>query len=293
MDLKDGRELWRTARRPSGPYDDDHVLATGAGLAVILDEDDRWKDADAEGAGSVLRGDQAVRALDLRTGAPRWKAAVPKGCLPREVAVGPKQVLAALACAGDEAKLAAFDPADGTARWTVPLGGRRPVASDASMSFVSADPVVLKVGEPRRQGVNAFLAFGPDGRRQGLVDAFGSHAAVADGRLFLGAGGGVVAFDLVTGDEAWRSGSEDPKRSVTAMHAGGGRVTLLTRHRRGHDELYVFDSATGDTVDERTFSRDEDDGNGELTGLLRYEDLFVAVRRGDGRRQPFSAFRGW
>ncbi|MFF7442432.1 hypothetical protein [Streptomyces sp. NPDC008122] len=160
---------------------------------MVLDEDDRRKGADAGGAGPVLRGDQAVRALDLRTGAPRWTAAVPKGCLPREVAVGPKRAPAALACAG----------------------------------------------------------------------------------------------------EAWRSGSEHSRRSVTAMHAGGGRVTLLTRHGRGHDEPYVFDSATGDTVDERTFSRDEDDGNGELTGLFRYEDLFVAVRRGDGKRQPFSVFRGW
>ncbi|MER7538267.1 hypothetical protein ABTX77_26245 [Streptomyces sp. NPDC097704] len=69
-------------------------------------------------------------------------------------------------------------------------------------------------------------------------------------------------------------------------------MTLLSRHKRGRGDLYVFDSATGDTVDERTFSRDEDDGNGELTGLFRYEDLFAAVRRGDGKRQPFSAFRG-
>ncbi|MFF9848342.1 outer membrane protein assembly factor BamB family protein [Streptomyces litmocidini] len=289
LDLKDGGELWRTGRRGGGG----DVLATGAGLAVVLDADERRDGEYAEGTGPVLRGDRALRALDLRTGAPRWKAAVPKGCLPRRVAVAPGQVLAALGCAGDEAKLAAFDPADGTARWTVPLGARRPVAADAAVTFVSADPTVLKVDEPAQHGVNAFLAFGQDGRRQGTIDAVGTHAAVADGKLFLTAGGGVTAFDLASGDEAWSSGSEDPKRSVTAMHAGGGRVTLLTRHRRDHDELYVFDSATGDTVDERTFSRDEDEGNGELTGLFRYEDLLITARWGDGKRQPFSAFRGW
>ncbi|MEU2230787.1 PQQ-binding-like beta-propeller repeat protein [Streptomyces vietnamensis] len=289
IDLKDGRELWRTGRRGGGG----DVLATGAGLAVILGADERRDGEHAEGTGPVLRGDRAMRAVDLRTGAPRWKAAVPRGCLPREVAVAPRRVLAGLGCAGDEAKLAAFDPADGKELWTVPLGGRRPVAADASVTFASAEPTVLKVVEPKQHGVNAFLAFGADGRAQGRIDAFGSHAAVTDGKLFLGSGGGVVAFDLVSGDEAWRAGSEDPGRSVTAMHAGGGRVTLLTRHRRDHDELYVFDSATGDTVDERTFSRDEDEGNGELTGLFRYEDLFITARWGDGKRQPFSAFRGW
>ncbi|WP_225800097.1 PQQ-binding-like beta-propeller repeat protein [Streptomyces sp. NK15101] len=287
IDLKDGRELWRTGRR--GPGGD---VATGAGLAVILDTDERWDSEHAEGTGPVLRGDQALRAVDLRTGAPRWKAAVPKGCLPRGVAVAPERVLAALTCAGDEAELAAFAPADGRPRWTVPLGERRPVAADASVSFLSAEPTVLKVVEPTRHGVNAFLAFGQDGRRQGRIDAFGKHAAVADGKLLLTSGGGVVAFDLASGDEAWRAGSEDHRRSVTAMHAGGGRVTLLTRHSRDHDELYVFDSATGDTVDERTFSRGEDDGNGELTGLFRYEDLLVTARWGTGKRRPFSAYRG-
>ncbi|WP_309053767.1 PQQ-binding-like beta-propeller repeat protein [Streptomyces sp.] len=40
IDLRNGRELWRTGRLPGGgdPKDGDDVLATGAGLAVVRDE---------------------------------------------------------------------------------------------------------------------------------------------------------------------------------------------------------------------------------------------------------------
>ncbi|MFF3418816.1 PQQ-binding-like beta-propeller repeat protein [Streptomyces sp. NPDC002698] len=290
IDLKDGRELWRTGRGPGSgdPADDADVVATGAGLAVLRDEGDTAPDA---GARPALRGDGALRAFDLRTGAPRWKAAVPKDCFPRRAAVASNQVLAFLAC-DTEAKVAAFDPTDGKERWTVPLGGRRPIAADAFVSFLSAEPTVLKVQEPKEHGVHAYLAFEPDGRRQGQIDIIGDDAAVTDGKLFA-ASGGVVAFDLATGNEVWSSDSLGTGRSITALHVGGGRVTVLTRSRKNHDELYVYDSAMGDTVDERTFSRDTDDGNAELTGLFRYKDLFIAARWGDGARRPFSAYRTW
>ncbi|MCX2181538.1 PQQ-binding-like beta-propeller repeat protein [Streptomyces sp. SKN60] len=294
IDLKDGHELWRTTRRhgDADPKYADDVLATGAGLAVLRDEDEEWNAAPDRHTRPVLPGDQALRAFDLRTGAPRWKAAVPKGCLPREVAVASGRVLAALQCA-TEAKLAAFDPADGAVRWAVPLGARRPVAPDSFMSFLSAEPTVLKVQEPGDHGVDAWIAFGPDGRRQGQIDARGGQVAVVDGKLFV-ASGGVVAYDLASGNEAWSSDRLYANQNVTALHVGGGRVTIFTRERKGLDGLYVYDSATGETVDERTFDRDTDDGNDKLTGLFRYEDRYIAVRWGnDFNRRPFSAYRTW
>ncbi|MFF6776390.1 PQQ-binding-like beta-propeller repeat protein [Streptomyces sp. NPDC012637] len=297
IDLKDGRELWRTDRRPDtgDPKDESDVVATGAGLAVLRDEDERWGGEPgrepAAGAPRVLPGDRALRAFDLRTGAPRWKAAVPKGCLPRRVAVASEQVLAALQCA-TEAKLAAFDPADGKARWTVPLGARRPVAANAFMSFLSAEPIVLQVQEPVGHGLHAYLAFGPDGRRQGQIDAFGGRPpAVADGKLFAGSSS-VSAFDLATGKEVWSTETWG-WREITGMYAGNGRVAVFTHSRKGLDELYVYDSASGETVDERTFDHDTDDGNDELTGLFRYEDLYIAARWGEDARRPFSAYRTW
>ncbi|MEV6330879.1 PQQ-binding-like beta-propeller repeat protein [Streptomyces sp. NPDC051909] len=294
IDLKNGRELWRTARQPghADPRYADDVLATGAGLAVLRDEDEQWNTPPDRRTRPVLPGDRALRAFDLRTGVPRWKAAVPKGCLPREVAVASRQVLAALQCA-TEAKLAAFDPADGKVRWTVPLGARRPVAPDSFMSFLSAEPTVLKVQEPMEHGVHAWFAFGQDGRRQGQIDVRGGEVAVSDGKLFV-ASGGVVAYDLASGNEAWSSDRLYANQSVTGLHVGGGRATIFTRERRGLDELHVYDAATGETVDERTFDRDTDDGNDKLTGLFRYEDLYIAVRWGeDWKRRPFSAYRTW
>lgn len=131
IDLRNGRELWRTGRLPGGgdPKDGDDVLATGAGLAVVRDEGGQGNEEPDRRTRPLLPGDRAVRAFDLRTGAPRWKAAVPEGCLPGGLAVSPKQVLVPLACA-TQAGPAAFDPAGGTARWTVPLGARRPVGRE-------------------------------------------------------------------------------------------------------------------------------------------------------------------
>ncbi|MET9427336.1 PQQ-binding-like beta-propeller repeat protein [Streptomyces sp. NPDC003036] len=283
IDLGNGRELWRTARGPAdgrlGGGED--LLAVGGGLAV------------------GLPGDRTVSAYDLRTGAPRWKAAVPKGCAPGGVDASAEQVLAILVC--DEMKLAAYDPADGKARWTVPLGDRRPIGTDATVGFLAAEPAVLGVRMPESYGTgtNSFVSFGPDGRRRALIESVGDNAgipvglqgrvAVDGGKLFADVGGKVVAYDLASGDAVWR---ESVSGGITALHAGGGRVTVLTRERKGLDQLYVHDAATGERKDHRTFNRDADDGNAELAGLLRHKDLLIAVRRGKDVR-PFSGYATW
>ncbi|MEU7279046.1 PQQ-binding-like beta-propeller repeat protein [Streptomyces sp. NPDC045431] len=282
IDLRNGRELWRTSRTTGGGprTDTEEIVAVGGGLAVLGGPADR-----------------AVGGFDLRTGAKRWQAAVPKGCVPRGVAASARQVLAVLAC--EEMKLAAFDPADGTARWTVALGDRRPIGTDVSVGFLSAEPVVLDVESLESHGTDSFASFGPDGRRQALIEAVGDNAgipvgsrervAVDGGKLFTHVGGEVVAYDLTSGDRVWR---DSVSGGVTALHAGGGRVTVLTRERRGHDQLYVHDAVTGERRDVRTFNRDADDGNAELAGLLTYKDLLIAVRWGDGVR-PFSGYATW
>ncbi|MFF5974750.1 PQQ-binding-like beta-propeller repeat protein [Streptomyces sp. NPDC012769] len=294
IDLKNGRELWRTSRLPgvTDPKYADDDLATGAGLAVVRDEDEQWAHEPDRRTRPVVPADQAVRAFDLRTGAPRWKAAVPKGCLPHAVAVTSRQVLVPLACA-TEAKLAAFDPADGKVRWTVPLGARRPVAPDAFMSFLSAEPTVLRVQERAPHGVNAHFAFDQEGRLQGEFDLGGGDRIVTDGKVIDGSGGGVTAYDLVTGKEVWSTEPLGAWREVTAMHVGRGRVTVFTHSRKGLAELHVYDSATGETVDERTFDEDTDPGAAEINGLFRYEDLWIVTRWGEGAERPFSAYRTW
>ncbi|MFJ8645923.1 PQQ-binding-like beta-propeller repeat protein [Streptomyces sp. NPDC093546] len=274
IDLRNGRELWRTGAG---------TVAVGGGLAVLGDP-----------------GKRAVRAFDLRTGAARWTVTVPKGCSPRQVDATARQVLAVLTC--DEVKLAAFDPADGNARWTVPLGDRRAIGADASVDFVSAEPTVLAVMTPEPHGMNSFLSFGQDGRRQALIESVGENTAIPvnnpelvavdGGKLFAAFGDQLVAFDLASGDAVWREAMAGGFDEVTALHAGDGRVTALVRERRGHDQLYVHDAANGEERDHRTFNRDADDGNAKLADLFIYKDLLIAVRSGDGVR-PFSAYRRW
>ncbi|MGW9447576.1 outer membrane protein assembly factor BamB family protein [Streptomyces sp. NPDC055632] len=118
MDLKDGRELWHApipAADDKSRFEPDPVAA-GGGLAVLADK--------------------GLRAVDVRTGAPRWTAAVPQHCLPGRAAPAERHVTVLLAC-GDPGKpwsdgapanaepyAAAFDPTTGAPLWSTPFGRR-------------------------------------------------------------------------------------------------------------------------------------------------------------------------
>ncbi|MFJ4337309.1 PQQ-binding-like beta-propeller repeat protein [Streptomyces sp. NPDC088915] len=286
LGLADGRELWRAslALAGGGAADASGALAAGGGLGVVLDA----------GTG---KGAPALRALELRGGSPRWTAAVPKGCAPVRTAVAPKQVVAVLAC-GEEMKLAAFDPADGGERWTTPLDDRNGVLTGASVAIMATDPVVLRVDEGDR-GVDAFLAFGPDGRPEARIQAtgdgygtIGPHAVVSDRRLFALTDGGrwgrLVAFDLTTGDELWREDIGGAAYVVQGLHAEAGRVMVVKGSTKYGDNLHVFDAATGEEEEDRAFRDDV----GPLDHLLPYKDRIIAVRSG-GRVKPFSAYERW
>ncbi|MFI8826411.1 PQQ-binding-like beta-propeller repeat protein [Streptomyces sp. NPDC053431] len=310
IDLADGRELWRTGRLPADAAlkAGGGLVATGGGLAVLLDADDDWGHEPYSSEPPVLPGDQALRALDLRTGAPRWKAAVPKGCFPSAAAATERQVLAVLACDRTELKLAAFEPAAGKQRWMVPLGTRRAVAPDAVVTFLSADPLVIAVAEPEERGVHGFLSFGQDGRPQGLIEAKGPYGdialdeparwSVADGMFYAAAEGSglsgeqIVAFSVAGGGERWRSERFAYSKDVTGLHAEGGRVWAVVRSSKENDRLYAYDAASGAERDVRTFAEEVDKGKGRIAGLLRHGDHLIAARWGEGV-QPFSAYRPW
>ncbi|MEV4948995.1 PQQ-binding-like beta-propeller repeat protein [Streptomyces sp. NPDC053755] len=304
LDLTSGRELWHTARVPGVGLirSEPDLVAAGGGLAVFR-EGDALETA-TEPVGNSARTGHGVRAVDLRTGAPRWRAAVPHGCVPRRVAATARQVLAVLACDGAEQKLAAFDPADGRARWTVPLRARPAVPLDEGAVFVSADPAVVRIGTGNEGG--AFLAFGPDGRAQGQIEAGGDYGqlvmgdpgrvAVDGGRLLtvahystrLYSADRVVAFDLAGGGELWRSDPWSTDQDISTLHAANGRLTLLLGSGRNNNALYVLDAADGDEKDDRSFH--EETGGANL--LFRHRDTVIAARWGQDAR-PFTAYRPW
>ncbi|MDV5149612.1 PQQ-binding-like beta-propeller repeat protein [Streptomyces sp. SBC-4] len=294
LDLTDGRELWHASRAPAldavtdqgllpgqGPLTGRGFLGVGGALAL------------ADGLGLVLEGGDApaLRALELRTGAPRWTAAVPKGCEPGPSATAPEQVLTVLTC-GDERKLAAFAPTDGTVRWTVPLDARRGVSAGTAVSVVSAEPIVLRVDG------RDFLAFGPDGRpgpriepgdAPSLLD--GADVAVSDGRLFAltkgGRWGRIVGYDLTSGGELWQANLGGAGYTVGGLYAGNGRVMALRTSAKSGNILHVLDATTGEE-EQRVFrelaSRAQE--------LLPFGELLIAVHPGDDNR-PLSAYERW
>ncbi|MFB7591910.1 PQQ-binding-like beta-propeller repeat protein [Streptomyces sp. NPDC056169] len=314
LDLTTGRERWHTPRTPGGDLTETFtdMVAVGGGIAVLRDADDMWAlddDLRTPNARPAVSGTKALRAFDLRTGAPRWTAAVPEICVPEQVAAGERQVVAVLACGRSELRLAAFDPADGRQRWTAPLGGRTTPAADGQLTLLSAEPAVVQTGGTTEGQPGAFLAFAADGKAAGRIETTGVYGtvqahtpalvAVVDGRLYLGAESRereayrdrVVAFDLTSGSQVWL---EDVAIAggLRALDVTSGRVTVLadrgSRHD-GLDELRVLDAATGDEKESIDTGVDVDRAQGELADLLVYEDLVVAVRQDSGAR-PFSVY---
>ncbi|MFG2342037.1 PQQ-binding-like beta-propeller repeat protein [Streptomyces yangpuensis] len=291
LDVTTGRELWRTTRVPGSDAAVAGRITSGGGLGVILDGDD------SPLTGARSSGSHAVRAFDLVTGAARWQAAVPEGCVTGKVAAGPRDVLAALSCAG-EVKLAAFAIADGKVRWMVPLDARRGVA-EASVSFLSADPPVVWVKDRKQGGVRAILTFGQDGRPQSRIDDAGPYgdlkwAAVAGEHVITAADyqgsqstlKQLVAFDLATGRERWREdlGNVD---GFEDLYAQGNRVTVVTTSSKYDDRYYVYDAATGDEEDDRGIR-----AYASGASVLHHKGLLITVRWGAGER-PVSVYERW
>ncbi|MEV8456433.1 PQQ-binding-like beta-propeller repeat protein [Streptomyces sp. NPDC052095] len=281
VDLADGRELWRTAGAGTGGGT---VAGVGHGLGVFLDA--------APGGGRL-------RAVDLRTGAARWTAALPKGCALGDLGLSAKRLVAAMGCA-DGAVLTAFGPDDGGVRWTVPLDARREADRGAGLSVVSADPPAVRVGG------EAVLSFAPDGRPRSRIPVVGDHGRIVrttvnDGRLLTitsyrnGPGGArerLVAFGLASGDELWRKDIGDGPGKVEALDVTDGRVTTVRTDWEHSDTLYVHDAATGDEKDDRTFRDQVADYGNPVRALLTHGDLLIVVRGYDGAR-PFSVYDRW
>ncbi|MFH9959653.1 PQQ-binding-like beta-propeller repeat protein [Streptomyces roseolus] len=79
IDMQDGHELWQARlSEPDPPRLQDSSVSAGGGVAVLLQQDQ-------------------LRAVDVRTGKPRWKAALPKDCVPGRTAAAEHQIAAVLA----------------------------------------------------------------------------------------------------------------------------------------------------------------------------------------------------
>ncbi|MFF3314691.1 PQQ-binding-like beta-propeller repeat protein [Streptomyces sp. NPDC003035] len=318
LDLKTGKELWSGSRKASAMATAGRpasgTVAAGGGLAVVLDT---WTDGIGK---AVADGRKAIRAVDLRTGERRWTATVPKDCRPFDVGAAKRRVVAVLSCGKEnraELTAAVLDPATGALIHTEPLDARRPVAPFSSSSpvrtaLLSVDPLVVSVrpAYDTEPGTNAFFSFGADGRRQTRIEVSGEHGKIVadepskvavDGKhLYAVADFGksststrVVAIDLTTGRLAWQADSGRGDTVALAVH--NGKVSVLHEDRGSFVEtLYVLDGATGEELDDRTFSIDIDRGDGWLAGLIDRDGLLIVSRYDtDGPGRPFTAYERW
>ncbi|MCX5232635.1 PQQ-binding-like beta-propeller repeat protein [Streptomyces sp. NBC_00233] len=305
IDMKDGRELWQAPlSEPEPPRFQDYSVSAGAGVAVLLQQDE-------------------LRAVDVRTGKPRWKAALPKGCVPGRTAAAERQVAAFLACGGEddlweekvaedaELHTAAFDPATGALRWSAPLGGRRAIGYDAFASFVSAYPVVVAASESGDGERGSYFSFGRDGRPNPPIDFSGPYgkigyhsltmAAADDRRLYAmpepptkrsrDSRYHLTAFDLATGAPVWGGTPDDDRLdgdSGYRLLVQDGTLTVLTSHRKNPSRVRVLDPATGEQREIRDLPDDVD----SVDKIFAYKGRLVVARYAayETGSRPFTAY---
>ncbi|WCD90917.1 Outer membrane protein assembly factor BamB [Streptomyces xanthophaeus] len=296
IDMKNGREIWR-APIPAvegGNGFEPNPVAAGGGFAVLADK--------------------GLRAVDVRTGASRWTAAVPANCVPGKVAPAKRHVAALLACGdpeqrtsggipvGAELHAAAFDPATGALLWSTPFGDREPVNYSVATSVISADPLVVGY-----EG-GAFHSFRHDGRPNPPIDYDGAYGTLdgkrplesaTDGtRLYALASyrrkGGTrhraVAFDLATGQQVWKTGLDDTPGLGLNLH--DGKVTVIVRtsptSALANEDLYVLDAATGKERDVRSFH-----DSVATARIFEYKGLLIGASLSDyvPTDPPFTAYK--
>ncbi|MFC8915703.1 PQQ-binding-like beta-propeller repeat protein [Streptomyces sp. NPDC057116] len=312
LDLKDGRELWTAQRKvTTGRFDEGSQFMDAGGDLAVVTHDHR----DAR-MGRTKDDHTSLRAVDLRTGKPRWTAAMPASCGPHRVAVGKEQVFAVLECGGKEADeygyggtdgaelhVAAFDRATGALNWKNPMDARLPVDLRAIVSITSTDPLVLMVGRDGNLDKGTYLSFGQDGRPRPRIDFDGDHGkidaadptqtAIVGERMYALAGRwqkgehhNLIALDLTTGETVWKEDLDEPG---AALLARDDRITVLgewSTQSSAITDLFVFDAGNGEELDERHF-RDE------VTGSRFYEHEGRLIAAGAGGGLTFTAFERW
>ncbi|MFE0649304.1 PQQ-binding-like beta-propeller repeat protein [Streptomyces sp. NPDC059534] len=315
IDMNNGREIWHTPLPALDPWAtrlQSSTVSAGSGIAVLL------------------RGDD-LQAVDVRTGKARWKAALPKGCVPGTTAVAERQVTALLACGGTEYLLgdrlpsdaelfvATFAPATGALLWSAPLGNRSTVRWDARADFVSADPVVVAASATGDSDSGAYFSFGRNGRPNPPIDFSGPYgeikpserltAAADDSRLYALPLHRVrnsrvdplrlTAFDLATGEPVWGGTVDDDRLDGdTGYHIipRDGKITVLTSRRETPlfgDPGYTYSLRVLDgATGEQREVRGFPEGDDPVDTVFVYEDRLIGTRY-ESYRSPSKPFTSY
>lgn len=257
LDLATGRALWtyQVPGNPRGPASGpgpDRVAITN-GLVALVE-------------------DGAVRAMDARTGAPRWQVpAAERGQSSMEVAAGPGRFVVvtgpgAEATVGPGAPgVRSLDAATGATAWSAPLP--RDPATVADVDILATAPVTLWVEGPAPRPMPEITSYDDTGRRRATIPAVGPvetlqreahpaftaqtprHVVVVGDTLVAAAKRGtasepdrVSAYALADGRPLWSTRVGKPLMAVAAAPNG------VLAAAGGTPRLRLLDPASGRIV---------------------------------------------
>ncbi|MEV6577516.1 PQQ-binding-like beta-propeller repeat protein [Streptomyces sp. NPDC051582] len=206
----------------------------------------------AGGSLAVTATTDAVTALDLATGAERWRFPLPAGAVAMEVAAGPERVLL-LARTDRGVELSALADGTGAVAWRfpMPVGYESPRIVSASPAAAVGDGRLVVfdgAGRPREQSPAPYVP--TTGGAQWLVAGDVLYAAVPERekREVL------AAFSLKDGRHLWTRAFDDDGR-VRALGVDGrsGRIAVVTEGAYTHRRHLAPD--TGEPEGESTVLR--------------------------------------
>lgn len=235
LELWSGRVLWqrpatgRPIRTWSDPPPASEVLAVAGPLALS-----------AEGG--------SLTALGLRDGTPRWRRTVPATCRIQAVGGSRDQVVAVVGCTAGAGSVLALDPATGRVRWQRAV---REVNQVGGAEVVSANPVVVRVQEARKDSTWHSVHYRPDGtpgldHRHGpsgpdRSDAQPVQVAVVTGDQLVTFGYddrtghfgdyALESHSLVTGQQLW-SAPLGEEVLIRALDLSGGSLVMAGNDSR-------------------------------------------------------------
>ena len=182
-------------------------------------------------------------ALDLTTGAIKWRATTPL-----QVRGGAAVAGTTVAVAQIDGTVLGFDADTGAARWRSELGAGLGAGAAAIFAPPAADAGDILIGNQNRlaaiSGAEGATVWSVNPVPAGVDSEALSAIAISDGAafgVFNRAFGGVSAWDRTTGAELWRFEGE----LTTAINASpvvtGGLVYIVN----GMDDVFALEAATG------------------------------------------------
>ncbi|MFD9355949.1 PQQ-binding-like beta-propeller repeat protein [Streptomyces sp. NPDC060031] len=234
VDLKTGKEGWSHEVPKEGLFD----IFTSPNLAITGDT-------------VVVNRLGQSSAFKVSTGDKLFSSKQPDGCQPDDYAAGNGKVIAVATCQdGDHTvEVQDADPVTGKKTWSY----RLPKGFKVTTVY-GLDPIVLDIGNDEKKE-RSIIVLGPDGKPRATVAGQGSFAAscgrgferslqscgsasVDSNTLYLptapdaGKGNELVAFDLGSGKEKWRTPAGEG-RTFVPVKAAGGQVVV---YRQAEDD---------------------------------------------------------